>query len=94
MKGNNRLKFPYHGTIKAIAAEFHVHPRTLSRRVWVRAQSKYNNTMIVSQKCGVPEKWTIEFGQISASLQADTLIRQSILSTASAKIVPIHRQFG
>ena len=40
----DRMKFP-HGTMKAVAAEFHVHPRTL-KRVWARAQSNYINPMV------------------------------------------------
>ena len=41
----DRMEFP-HGTIKAVAAEFHVHSRTLSRRVWARAQSNYSDPTV------------------------------------------------
>jgi hypothetical protein len=40
----DRMKFP-HGTMKAVAAKFHVHPRTL-KRVWARAQSNYINPTV------------------------------------------------
>ena len=37
----DRMEFR-RGTIKSVATEFHVHPRTL-RRVWACAQSNYND---------------------------------------------------
>jgi hypothetical protein len=40
----DRMKF-HHGTMKAVAAKFHVHPRTL-KRVWARAQSNYINPTV------------------------------------------------
>ena len=40
----DRMEFP-HRTIKSVATEFHVHPKTL-RRVWARAQSNYNDPTV------------------------------------------------
>ena len=40
----DRMEFP-HGTIKSVATEFHVHPKTI-RRVWARAQSNYNDPTV------------------------------------------------
>ena len=40
----DRMEFP-HGTIKSVATEFHVHPKTL-RRVWARAKSNYNDPTV------------------------------------------------
>ena len=40
----DRMEFP-HGTIKSVATEFHVHPKTLGR-VWACAQSNYNDPTV------------------------------------------------